>query len=123
MLLAECDCRRVHDFQIFADDFFIAERVVEHGVWIFFGVVTVDTIDTSRLEYHISFKFQSSLCCGSISGNERVSYSAREDDNSSFFKMPDGTPTDERLGDLVHGNGGHHACLQPLRLDCILHCE
>ncbi len=102
----EGDGGEVHDAELFTEDLFVGDLVVEASCGVFIGVGGVDAIDLGGFEDDIGLDFGGSQRGAGVGGEEGVSGAGGEDDGAAFFEMSDGASADEGFADAVDGDGG-----------------
>ncbi len=69
ILLAERECRHIHDIQAFVIHLTEGDTLVFHGVLVLLGVCTVDTIHAGTLQNNICLDFYGTQARSCIRGN------------------------------------------------------
>ncbi len=102
-------------------------HVGEGGIFFcilhFHGIGVVDAVNFCRFENGIGFDFHGAQRRGGVGREIRIAGASGEDNDPSFFEVADGAATDERLGNLIHLDGGLHASKDFLFFKGILQCQ
>ena len=110
---AEGERRRVHHVEPLLEGVEEGEGVVFDGVGVLLGVLVVNTVDLGRLEDDIGVHLARAEGGGGVGGEIGVARAGGKDDYASLLQMTDCPAQDEGLGDLVHGNRGLDAGVDP----------
>src|SRR5947208_3383794 len=84
----------IHHAQVFGQDLQIAHLVVHYGVGELERVLIVDAVDAGGLSDNFGVDLQRAQCGRGVGREVGVGGSGGEDDDASFFQVPDGAPAD-----------------------------
>src|SRR5215213_4632925 len=112
--------RSVHHLEVALYDVEVRDPVEHGGRTVGLGIGRVDAFDLGRLEYGVGLDFERAKRGGRIGREVRVAGARGEDYDSPFLYVADGPAANERLGDFVHLDGGHHAGKDVLFFEGIL---
>src|SRR6478736_3429362 len=116
---AEREGGRVHDVEPLLERLDERELVVFDGVVVLFRVLVVDAVHLGGLHDDVGVQFRGAEGGGGVGGEIRVAGAGDEDDDAALLKVAHGAAHDERLGDLVHRDGGLDAGLDAHFLEAV----
>src|SRR5271157_2553912 len=120
VLHAHADRGHVHDLELIAHDLLEAQVRIEHRVRVLFRVGRVDAVHASGLEQDLDAELLAPQRGGCVGRHERASRAAGQDDDPAAAQVRQRPPADERLGDLLHADGGHEPGLAAHALKRVL---
>src|SRR5271157_4918909 len=120
VLHAHSDRGHVHDLELFAHDLLEAQVRIEHRVRVLFRVGRVDAVHSSGFQQDLDAELLSPQRRGRVGRHERASRAAGQDDDPAAAQVRQRRPADERLGNLLHADGGHEPGLAAHALKRVL---
>ena len=76
------------------EDFNVAELGKLLCIWILLRVGVIHAVNLGGFDDNVGVDLGCPQCCRGISGKEWIAGAGAENDNTPFFKVPDGAPAD-----------------------------
>src|SRR5580765_3292578 len=109
IVFAQADCCSVHNLQATLDDFHVGDLLGHGRVLHQEGIGIVDAIDFGGLQDYFCFDLHCPERGGGVGREVGIAGSGSKDHNPLFLEMANRAASNERLRDLVHLDGCHHA--------------
>ena len=106
---AEAERGGVHHLQALRERVGVGDVVEAFRVRIFLRVGIVDAIDLRGLEDGLGADLGGAQGGGRVGGKKRVARAGDENHDTAEFEVAGGSADDERLGEVLHFDGGLHA--------------
>ena len=114
----------IHHPEVLLERLLVGDVLVASGGEVEPGIGRVDTIDlVLGHQEHIGVEFQGAQGGGGVGGEVGVAGTGGEDDDPALFHVANGPAPDVRLGDFVHGDGGHDPGVDALVFEGVLEGE